>query len=189
MYLHTTSLTLLTGLNCFVPRARPFSLRSAHWQSRLPQLFVDPALAPFPITGLRCWACLQLALPAVHLYPAGPTPFICIHLRWDRIVTRGHTNSQGPCHCQYTKVGPGPCSWPYFHHCVYVCNQALSLHRPLQVVPIAKCMQIRQLLLSALIPRDCTWRSYWELQQPFKPLWIYHSPCQETCSCYYCGSQ
>lgn len=104
MYLHTTSLTLLTGLNCFVPRARPFSLRSAHWQSRLPQLFVDPALAPFPITGLHCWACLQLALPAVHLYPAGPTPFICIHLRWDRIVTRGHINSQDPCHVRTPKL-------------------------------------------------------------------------------------
>lgn len=100
------------------------------------------ALSP-PITGLHCWACLQLYPPDVHLHPADLIP-----VTWRHFCACTHSENLQPQECvtlarltqlpMYPQLALAHATGSGSHSCVCVCNQLLPVHRQLQLASTAE---------------------------------------------------
>lgn len=155
-----------------------------------------PDQALTSVTCLHQCAYLQLVPPVVHLLACGPTPslvFTAMCTWRDRAALVLHTNSQAPHSCQGAKrLTPALAVHPGAHLYVCVSNWPLPLHRHLQLVSAAVCVQTTSSGLYCCLCQSLgaiSGGATEEPQQPLQPLWTLLSACQGQCSCRCSGSQ
>lgn len=107
------------------------------------------------VTGMHCWAQLQLALPAVHLHTLSPAPIAGLHshvcgktqqLWWPT------PSARAPAAASVPTIVPSPATCSDPHHSMCVCNQPLLLLGNLELAPTTECVHTTTSMTTAACP-------------------------------------